>query len=56
MLPKRWHVLMLESASEVNAASEKREKEEETNEERERERKIKRRTIRGFEANSTLLT
>lgn len=26
-VPKRWHVLMLESASEVNAASEKRERE-----------------------------
>lgn len=48
---------MLESASEANAASQKREREE-TNEERgkEREGKIKGRTIRGFEANSVLLT
>jgi len=38
VLPKRWHVLMLESGSEVNAASEKRKRKKKTNEEREKEK------------------
>jgi len=47
-------LLMLESASKVNAANEKKERGQ-MKKERKRE-KIKGRTIRGFELNSTFLT